>query len=502
MKKYLVILFAVLALLAFAMKSTVVVGTTDKIVILDPAKAYDYFSCNILQNIMVGLVGYKIGSSEIVPQLATSWEISKDGLTYTFHLRKDAKFEDGTPIDAKAVVWSIKRAMKLNGDPAFLLTDVVKSVEAVDDYTVKFTLKKPDVTFLSRLAFTVAYPVNPKEYPANDFFHGMPQKSASGPYKVMQWVRDVKIVLEENPYYFGEKPKTKRIVIMFYDDAATLRMALETGEIDIAYRHLNPRDFLDLKKSPYVKTYEGNSPQIRYIVFNVKKAPFDNVLVRRAIAYAVNRQEIINDVFYGLARPLYSMIPMGMWGHEDVFPKRNLEKAKELLQKAGYSASNPLKIDLWYTPTHYGLTEADVAQVIKESLEQTGMIKVNIKYAEWSTYIDYFLHGQMGMFLLGWYPDYLDPDDYISPFLGTEGAKSLGSFYSDPQMDDWIVKARSVVDINQRKAFYHKIQLKLANDAPYIPLWQGVATAAALTNVKGVLLEPTQIFRYYIIYAE
>ncbi len=502
MKRYLVILFAVLALLSFATKSTVVVGTTDKIVILDPAKAYDYLSDNILQNILVGLVDYKIGTSEIVPKLATSWEISKDGLVYTFHIRKDAKFEDGTPIDAKVIAWSLNRFMKLKGDPAFLLTDVVKSVEAVGDYTLKVTLKQPDVTFISRLAFTGTYPVNPKEYPDDKFFHGMPQKSASGPYKIAQWVRDVKIVLEANPYYFGEKPKTKRIVIMFYDDAATLRMALETGEVDVAYRSLNPRDFLDLKKSSFVKTYESNNPQIRYIVFNVKKAPFDNVLVRRAIAYAVNRQEIVNDVFVGLARPLYSMIPMGMWGHEDVFPKRDLAKAKELLQKAGYSASNPLKIDLWYTPTHYGLTEADVAQVLKESLEQTGMIKVNIKYAEWSTYIDYFLNGQMGMFLLGWYPDYLDPDDYISPFLGTEGAKSLGSFYSDPQMDKWIIEARSYVDINKRKAVYHEIQLKLANDAPYVPLWQGVATAASLTNVKGILLEPTQVFRYYIIYAE
>jgi peptide/nickel transport system substrate-binding protein len=502
MKKYLVLLLAVLALLSFAVKSTIVVGTTDKIKILDPAKAYDYFSSNILQNIMVGLVDYKIGTSEIVPKLATGWEVSEDGLTYIFHIRKDAKFEDGTPIDAKVIAWSLNRAMKLNGDPAFLLTDVVKSVEAVDDYTLKVVLKQPDVTFISRLGYTVAYPVNPKEYPEDGFFNGAPHMSASGPYKIAEWVRDVKIVLEENPNYFGEKPKTKRVVIMFYDDAATLRLALETGEIDVAYRHLDPRDFLDLKNSNFVKTYEGDSPQIRYFVINVKKPPFDNVLVRRAIAYAVDRQRIVDDVFAGLARPLYSMIPMGMWGHEDVFPKRDLDKARELLKEAGYSEANPLNIDLWYTPTHYGLTEADVAQVLKEALEETGMIKVTIKYAEWSTYIDYFLNGQMGLFLLGWYPDYLDPDDYISPFLGTEGAKSLGSFYSDPQMDEWIVEARKYTDIEKRKEFYHKIQLKLAQDVPYIPLWQGVATAASLTNVKGVLLEPTQIFRYYISYAE
>jgi len=190
---------------------------------------------------------------------------------------------------------------------------------------------------------------------------------------------------------------------------------------------------------------------------------------------------------------------MGMWSHEDAYPKRDLEKAKELLKKAGYSETDPLKIDLWYTPTHYGGTESDVAQVLKESLEETGMIEATIKYAEWSTYIDYFLNGTMGMFLLGWYPDYIDPDDYTAPFVSTEGGRSLGSFYSDPVMDKLLEYARRFGDVDVRTAFYDVIQEKMTKDVPYLPLWQGVATAAAQPNVKGILLEPTQIFRYYII---
>jgi len=503
MRKLVFITLLVLLITVCALaKDTIVIGTTDKINILDPAKAYDYFSSNIMQNAMVGLVNYKVGTSELVPELATSWEVKDGGLIYIFHIRRDARFCNGDKITAPVIAWSLNRAMKLNGDPAFLLTDVVKKVEALDDYTLKVTLKKPDVTFVSRLGYTVGYPVNPKEYPEDSFFNDAPMKSCSGPYKIAEWVRDVKIVLEENPYWYGPKPKTKRIVIMFYEDAATLRLALENGEIDVAYRHLDPRDFLDLKNLGMVKTYEGASPQIRYLVINVKKHPFDNVLVRRAIAYAVDRQRIVDNVFVGLAKPLYSMIPMGMWSHKDVLPKRDLAKAKQLLRKAGYSAGYPLKIDLWYTPTHYGTTEADVAQVIKESLEETGMIEVTIKYAEWSTYIDYFLNGSMGLFLLGWYPDYIDPDDYTAPFLGTEGAKSLGSFYSDPQMDKWLEEARATTNTNERTMYYYKIQDKLAEDVPYIPLWQGVATAAAQPYVKGILLEPTQIFRYYILYTE
>ena len=500
MRRFWFALVMVLAVvLSFAAKDTLVVGTTDKIKILDPAKAYDYFSSNIMQNVMVGLVNYKIGTSEIVPELATKWETPDGGKTYYFYIRKDAKFSNGDPITAKEIAWSLKRAMKLNGDPAFLLNDVIKDVEAVDTYKLKIVLKNKDVTFISRLGYTVGYPVNPKEYPEDSFFNGAPLMSCSGPYKVVEWVRDVKIVLEENPYWYGPKPKFKRVVIVFYEDPANLRLALENGEIDVAYRHLDPRDFLDMKKQGTLKVYEGDSPQIRYIVFNVKKPPFNNVLVRKAIAYAVDRKKIVDRVFVGLARPLYSMIPMGMWSHRDVFPKRDLEKARELLKKAGYSESNPLKINLWYTPTHYGGTEADVAQVLKESLEETGMIKVTIKYAEWSTYIDYFLNGTMGMFLLGWYPDYIDPDDYTAPFLGTEGAKSLGSFYSDEVMDKLLEYARMFTDVKVREAFYDVIQEKLAKDVPYLPLWQGVATAASQPYITGVLLEPTQIFRYYII---
>ncbi|AGL50081.1 peptide ABC transporter substrate-binding protein [Thermotoga maritima MSB8] len=499
--KKLVWLFLILTVtLSFAAKDIIVVGTTDKIRTLDPANCYDYFSSNILQNVMVGLVDYEIGTSVLKPVLAERWEVDETGTVYTFYLRKDAKFEDGTPIDAHVFKYSFDRVMKLNGDPAFLLSDVVEKTEVVDDYTFRVTLKYPFSAFVSVLGYTVAYPVNPKVYPADSFYEGIP--SASGPYRVKEWIRDVRIVLEANPNYFGEKPKTKTIVINFYENASTLRLALETGEIDVAYRHLDPRDVIDLEGREDIVVYKGNSPQIRYLVINVTQPPFDNVKVRQALAYSVNRDVIVEDVFVGLAKPLYSMIPEGMWGHKDVFPERDLEKARALLKEAGYDENNPLVIDLWYTPSHYGTTEADVAQVLKESFEETGVIKVNLKYAEWSTYVEYFLNGTMGLFLLGWYPDYLDPDDYVWPFLSESGAKSLGSFYSNPEVENLMIEARKLTDLEKRTEIYYKVQEILARDVPYIPLWQGVATCAAKKQVKGILLEPTQIFRYYILYWE
>jgi peptide/nickel transport system substrate-binding protein len=503
MKKFLVLLIVGLILttsFVFGAKDYIIVGTTDKIRTLDPANCYDYFSSNILQNVLVGLVDYEVGTANLKPWLAEKWEISADGKVYTFYLRKDAVFEDGTPITAEVLKYSFDRVIKLNGDPAFLLSDIVEKTEVVDEYVFRVYLQYPFSAFLSVLGYTVAYPVNPKQYTIDDFYSLAPM--ASGPYRIKEWIRDVRIVLEANPKYFGEKPKTKTIIINFYENASTLRLALETGEIDVAYRDLDPRDILELENDPRFVVYKGESPQIRYIVFNVKQTPFDDPNVRTGLAYAVDRDMIANEVFVGLVKPLYSMIPMGMWSHEDIFPMRDLEKAKEVLAKSGYTKDNPLSIDLWYTPTHYGTTEADVAQIIKESLEETGVIKVNIKYAEWATYVDYFLNGTMGMFLLGWYPDYLDPDDYLWPFLSISGAKSLGSFYENPTVEELMIEARKSADVAERTEIYKKVQEILVKDKPYVPLWQGVAICIAKPEVKGIVLEPTQIFRYYILYSE
>ncbi|KUK22406.1 MAG: Oligopeptide ABC transporter, periplasmic oligopeptide-binding protein, partial [Thermotoga petrophila] len=171
--KKLVWLFLILTVtLSFAAKDIIVVGTTDKIRTLDPANCYDYFSSNILQNVMVGLVDYEIGTSVLKPVLAERWEVDETGTVYTFYLRKDAKFEDGTPIDAHVFKYSFDRVMKLNGDPAFLLSDVVEKTEVVDDYTFRVTLKYPFSAFVSVLGYTVAYPVNPKVYPVDSFYEG------------------------------------------------------------------------------------------------------------------------------------------------------------------------------------------------------------------------------------------------------------------------------------------------------------------------------------------
>ncbi len=501
MKKLFVVLLlvSIMMVMAFA-KDHLIVGTTDKIRILDPADCYDYFSSNILQNTLAGPVDYEVGTANLKPWIFESWEAASNSTEYTFKVNKDAQFMNGNPIDAEVVKWNLDRSMRLDGQPAFLLTDIIESVEVLDEYTVKITLQRPFSAFVSVLGYTVAFPVDPEETPEDEFFTGIP--TASGPYYVADWQRDVRIVLEENPNYFGPKPLTKTIVINFYENASTLRLALESGEIDLAYRELDPRDFLAFKEKGEFAVYEGRSPMIREIVFQCQSENLSDKTVRQALSYAVDRKAIVGDVFAGTAEPLFTLIPGGMWGHKGTMPARNLDKAKALLKEAGYSEDNPLEVDFWYTPSHYGSTEADVAQVLAEAIQETGMVNVNLKYAEWGTYVEYFLNGTMEMFLLGWFPDYLDPDNYMWPFLSEAGAKSMGAYYQNDTITDLMLQAREHSEVLDRTIDYAKIQDMLTEEVPYVPLWQGTQQCVAKPEVQGINLEPTQIFRYYILSLE
>jgi peptide/nickel transport system substrate-binding protein len=493
-----------LAYLAQPRKVTaLVIGVTDKVTDLDPSNAYDFFTWEVLYNVMEGLVKYKPGTDQIIPAIATNWTVEDGGRVWIFKLRKDVKFCDGKPVTAHDVVRSIKRVMKINGDPAWLVTDFVENVTAVDDYTVKFVLHKPVSYFLAVLATPPYFPVHPS-YP-DDKIVSDATWGGAGPYCIKEFKRDEYLVLEANPYYYGEKPKTERVIIRFYRDATSLRLAIERGEIDIAWRTLRPQDYADLAKNPNLVVAKVPGSFIRYIIINVNMSPVNNVLVRRAIAAAIDRKELAERVFFGTMEPLYSLVPKGLWSHIDVFKEvygegPNLELAKSLLRQAGYSETNKLKIELWYTPTHYGDTEADLAALLKKQLEATGLIEVEIKSAEWATYVDYARHARMMLSLFGWYPDYIDPDDFLTPFLKTGVNKWTGSQYSNPDVDKLLDEAAIEIDQAKRAQLYEQVQRILANDVPFIPLLQGNLMIVYRNNVEGVVLGPTMILYYYTIY--
>ncbi|MEM4762458.1 MAG: ABC transporter substrate-binding protein [Desulfurococcaceae archaeon] len=479
------------------------IGVTDKVTDLDPSNAYDFFTWEVLTNTMEGLVKYKPGTDQLVPGIAERWEVSNDGSTWIFHLKKNASFCDGTPVKAQDFVRSIKRVMTIQGDPSWLVTEFVENVEAVDDYTVKFVLKTPASYFLAVVATPPYFAVHPN-YP-NDQIVSDATWGGAGPYCIKEFKRDEYLVLEANPYYHGDKPKTKTIVIKFYRDATALRLALENGEVDIAWRTLRPQDYVDLAKNPNFIVDSIPGTFIRYIIINTKMDPVSNVLVRRAIAAAINRTELAEKVFFNTMTPLYSLVPAGMWGHVDAFkdeygPGPNIELARNLLTQAGYSEANILTIELWYTPTHYGDTEADLATLLKKQLEATGLIKVELKSAEWATYVDNARNARMMLSLFGWYPDYIDPDNFLTPFLMSTANKWTGSQYANPTVDQLLKDAMVKVDQNERQQLYVQVQKILAEEVPFIPLLQGNLMIVHAKNVYGVEIGPPMLLPYYTIY--
>lgn len=490
---------------------TIVVGTTDKITELSPENSYDYWTWHVIQQTAEGLVDFRPGTTDIVPKLATSWQVSPDGRVYTFRLRRGVRFTDGEPFDAQSVKFTFDRALRLKGpEGAVGLISGIQRVEAVGPGTARILIKEADATFLSRLTSQVAISVilSPKTTPANAFARG--RYAGTGPYRIAQYVPGQRLVLEAYPGYWGMRPRSQRVIEVFYANAQALASAVEAGQVDIAFRTFNPDDIRRLGQNPRLQVVRGPMPSVRYIVFNVRTPPFDDVRVRRAVAFAVDRDRIVRDVFAGINSPLYSMVPPGMWSHTPAFPRRNLDQAKRLLAEAGYNEQNKLQLTLWYTPTHYGDTEADVAAVLKSSLEETGIVSVTLRSSEWSDYTSAMAKGQLGMFLLGWFPDFVDPDNFLSPWL-VEAPDGLGTYLhqarsaTDRQYYErfrtLLGQAKRTTDRARRTEFYRQAQQMLAESAILVPLWQNQlqGIAVAQRNVRGIVLDLTTTFRTWLL---
>jgi len=509
--KRLVVLFGALALLtsataAWAQASdTLVYGTTDKVTDMDPASAYDFHTWEIFQNVSSGLLAYTPGTTDIVPALATGYTVNKAGDEYTFTLRKGLKFSNGNPFNAEAVKWNIDRVAALKGDPAALVTNFVKSVEVVDDNTVRFHLTGPIAFFNSLVATPTYFPMDPSVYPVDKIVKDVGelnggQIAALGPYNLTSFKRDEEAVFEANPNYYGKQPPIKKIIIRYFADATTMRLALEKGEIDLAFKSMNPSDITDLIKSDKYTAVKVPGPQIRYLCFETSESVFKDKKLRQAVAALINRPEINQKVYLGENAPLYSMIPMGMSYHRDDFKEvwgdGNVAAATKILTSMGYTADKPFEFDLWYTPSHYGDTEVNMAEVLKAQLEKTPLVKVTIKSAEWATYKQQWDQKQMPSYLLGWYPDYIDPDDYTNPFAGTEGSRGMGIFFSSPAWDALFKQEAESAAPSVRNAAFAKIQRMWTDECMTVPIFQGNLYVFSKKNIMGVKIGPTLIFNY------
>jgi peptide/nickel transport system substrate-binding protein len=409
-------------------------------------------------------------------------------------LKSGITFSDGEAFDATAMKWNLDRAIALDGQPGFLLADVVESVVVVDSMTLKINLQAPDATFLQRLSYTVAWPVSPESLPS-DSFGGDPTSipAGLGPYVVSSWTKDTELILEKNPTYFGDAPKTDKIIVKFYSDASALLTALESGEVDVAQKQFGPDEIGAIKANSDVKYVEKATAGIRYLVINVDD--ITEKAVRNSMALAIDRGSIVSTVYDNLNEPIYTMVPKIFTASVDTFEDGpNQAEITTLMEGAGYSTTNKFAHDLWYTPDHYGSDENVVAQLLKEQLEDTGFFTITLKNAEWSTYRGQFK--TMGFFLLGWWFDYPDPSNYIDPFVGS-GAVSLGSNYSDSAMDGYIDTMLTDTSAANRAQAVKDAQELMAEDAPVIPLFSMVKQFSAMQkNVQGFTLEPSETVHY------
>jgi peptide/nickel transport system substrate-binding protein len=489
----------------------VTIGTTLKATTLDPADAYQLFPGILLSNMGDRLYAYKPGTTELVPQLATALpKVSADGLTYTIPLRSGVTFHDGTPFNAEAMAYSINRFMTNNGAPAFLLSEKVASAKAAGENELAIVLKEPFAAFPALLAFSGITPVPPKSYETGAGKFKPTTFIGTGPYKLAQYSPTL-IRLDPYEGYWGEKPANKGIDIQVISSPANLFNTFKTKGLDIAYQTLDPDQITSLVSGAQQggwQVIEAGANSVNFLTLNMKSKPLDNVKVRQAIAAMIDRNLLNQRVFKGQAELIYSLLPKSFPVYKPTMEKYgngDFAKAKALLAEAGVNESNPLNLEIWYSST--STLRNLVATTLKASIEQNlkGIVNVIPNTVEAATLSANVDKGTYPATLFDWYPDFYDADTFIHPFLscdkgsvakGCESGQSQlgGSFYYSDRANDLIKKQRAEQKPEARAALFTQLQELLAEDVPYIPLWQNKDYVFAQPTVQGVAIQPTQQF--------
>lgn len=483
-------------------KDTLVYGRGGDSTSLDPITSTEGETFKVTKNIFETLVEYGDQDTTLHPGLAEKWDISPDNLTYTFHLRKGVKFQDGTDFNADAVVFNFDRWM--NGDekqfPYYTMFGgykkdeghVIKEVKALDENTVQFILKRPQAPFLKNLAmspFGIASPTAVKKY--GDKFRSNPV--GTGPFKFESWKQNDRITLVKNPdYWQKDLPKLNKVIFRVIPENTARLNALSNGEIDVM-DGLNNSDEATVTSNSKLQVIKRPSMNIGYLGFTVNRKPFDNKLVRQALNYAVDKKSIIKAFYGGQAIAAKNPMPPSIEGYDDAIEAYpyDLEKAKQLLAQAGYP--DGFSMDLWAMPVArpYMPEGMKVAEVIQASFAKIG-VKANIKTVDWATYLQNAAKGDFDAYMLGWTGDNGDADNFIYTLLDKDsiGANNY-SQYSNDQLHDILIKAQTETDQAKRNDLYKQAQEIVHDDAPWVPLVHSTPLLAASKDVMNYLPHPT-----------
>ena len=389
-----------------------VFGRGGDSVSLDPAIVTDGESFKVTQNVFETLLNFGDRDTTVQPGLAKEWEVSEDGLTYTFILEEGVKFHDGTDFNAEAVVKNVERWKAGNEESFYYFNsmfkaegeDIIKEVKADGDYKVVFTLSRPQAPFLKNIAMSPFGIASPTAFEsAGDSFGQNPV--GTGPFKFEEWSPKVSITIVKNEEYWQEGlPKLDKVIFSVYEDNTARLNALVANEIDLA-DGINPSDRSLVEGNGGLQLIERPSMNVGYLGLTNTRAPFDNKLVRQAVNYAIDKQAIVDAFFEGVAEVAANPMPPSISGYnEDIDPyPYDPEKAKALLKEAGYDGK---EIELWAMPVArpYMPDAAKVAEVIKKNLADVGIPAKIVTY-EWAVYLDKVKDGEADAFMLGCHSD-------------------------------------------------------------------------------------------------
>jgi dipeptide transport system substrate-binding protein len=467
------------------------------------------------------LVEFKHGSTEIEPGLAESWTISDDGKEYTFKLRKGVKFQSTdffTPtrdFNADDVVFSFERQLD-DKNPwhayvagaTYQYSDsmgfpaLIKSVEKVDDLTVKFTLNSPNAPFMADLAMDFSSILS-KEYAdkleADKTMQQMNQQPlGTGPFQFVAYQPDAVIRYKANPDYWAGKQKIDDLVFAITPDASVRVQKLKANECQIM-PYPNAADVKDLKADPNLQVLEQAGLNVAYLAYNTTQKPFDNVKVRKALNMAVNKEAIIQAVFEGMAEPAINPIPPTMWGYnKDVKDDPyDPEAAKKMLEEAGVK---DLSMKIWAMPVSrpYMLNARRAAELIQADYAKVG-VKAEIVTYEWGEYLKRLNNKDHdGAVMLGWTGDNGDPDNFLATLLGCDsvGTSNNPAGFCNKEFEDLIQKAKVESDQKKRAELYEQAQVVFKEQAPWLTIDHSTVVMPMSKKVEGFVQDPLGYHRF------
>lgn len=443
-------------------KTDLVIATAAEAVTLDPQGGWDGNSLYVMRQLYNGLVKLN-NNMEIVGDLAESWEFTSD-TSVTFKLKKGVKFHNGEEMKASDVVYSIERAQQSAKVKAFAAN--IESVVADDDYTVTINTSIPYAPLMANLCHTACSVISQKAAEAaGDKFSASPV--GTGPFKFVKWDSGDKIVLQKNDDYFGGQVLPTSLTYKLMSEASARTIALETGEVDVNLIVAAP-DAASISDKEGVKLLTSMSPKIEYVSMNQKEKPFDNVLVRQAINYAIDRDSLNTVATAGYGEVTDSVMNKQINGYTDdvAHYEYNPEKAKELLKEAGYENGFDTSILV------YGSTRSTEAQLIQANLADVG-INVTIDTAESTTVLEQINNGDYKMFIMSYNNTTGDPDTSLYMLFNSKVPASSGnrSFTNIPEVDQMLEDARIEVDADARMKIYGNIQKTLTEQAVWVPLY-------------------------------